>query len=88
MATRRPLLKRACLWTAAVVLLLAYYLAMLPVVTVGVHKFAPRLDPAVKTLYAPVEVAIRYRIPGSGLYWSYLRWCFGALGVQTPRSPP
>jgi hypothetical protein len=82
MHPRRPLLKRVCLWTAAVVLLLAGYLAGMPFVITATILHAPALLPAAWAFYSPVTYAIANDLPGTNAYESYYRWCMESLGVD------
>ena len=86
MPTRRPLLKRVALWTGAVVLLLAGYLAGMPFSAYVVGKHVPQLEPVGEVFYAPVIFAVKSDFPGSKLYMRYCVWCLNALGMPT-RAP-
>jgi hypothetical protein len=77
--TRRPLLKRVALWTAAVVLLLAGYLAGMPFAEHVVVNHVPSLEPAALAFYAPVIYAIKSEYPGTEPYLRYYKWCTRAL---------
>jgi hypothetical protein len=73
---RRPLLKRACPWTSAVVLSLAGYLAGAPFVILYTFiRFRPAHGVA-RAVYFPAE---QFRdtasLPGSALYSSYFNTC-------------
>jgi hypothetical protein len=83
MPYRRPLLKRIALWTGAVVLLLAWYLAGAPFVAVASDRYLPAATPILAVVYSPlVYVTGRPDRPGSGFefYRQYLRWCYKTLG--------
>jgi len=74
MPTRRPILKRVALWTAAVVLVLAGYLASLPFVDFVDSRY-PVARPVLVVLYSPILLVIgREDAPGHDLYIAYLEW--------------
>ena len=75
MQPRRPLLKRVAVWTAAVVLLLAGYVAGMPFAELAVLRFVPSLEPAALAFYAPVIYAIKREFPGKDAYLQYYAWC-------------
>ena len=81
MPARRPLLKRVALWTGAIVLLLAGYLAGMPFAAVTASKF-PALQPVAIVVYAPLIFAARDGWPGSRAYQSYVDWCYRNLLKQ------
>jgi hypothetical protein len=72
--TRRPLLKRIALWTAAVVLLLVAYLAGAPIAVMLSLRHFPRALPVLKIAYYPLDSYLIADLPGSTLYIEYARW--------------
>lgn len=77
--TRRPLLKRACLWTAAMVLVIASYLAGAPVVAALTMRHQPSALPILVVVYAPIDSYLDARLPGSTLYERYAHWVLASL---------
>jgi hypothetical protein len=73
--TRRPLLKRACLWTAAVVLLLAGYVQSAPLFGVLMMNWFPAAHPLYKTVYGPLIRYIHSDLPGARTTGYYCAWC-------------
>jgi hypothetical protein len=74
MRARRPVLKRIALWTAAVVLLLAGYVAGAPFANYF-DRGNPIARPVLRVLYVPlVYVAANPDAPGHDLLTSYLGW--------------
>jgi hypothetical protein len=74
--TRRPLLKRVTLWTAAAVLLLTSYVLGAPFVILISGRHCPRALPFLDAAYAPLHVYVNtQQIPGSSSYNDYALWC-------------
>jgi len=80
--TRRPLAKRAALWTAAVVLMLVGYIAGAPIVAAFAIKHHPSTVPWLVVVYGPVDYYCRHpELPGCEIYLSYVRWCFAHFEI-------
>jgi hypothetical protein len=76
MPSRRPLRKRVALWTAAVVVFLAWYVLAAPFVEFAATKYAPRTTPVLIVFYAPlIFVARDPEAPGHDAFLAYLGWC-------------
>ena len=70
---RRTLLKRACLWTGAVVLFLASYLASVPFAAV-VHNRYPAATPIVMIVYAPVILILGVDSKPTDNWYTAYKW--------------
>ena len=92
MHPRRPLLKRVAIWTAAVVLLLAWYVASFPFLIVACRNFCPGARPALGAVYYPVVWYIERDLPGARTYHDYYNQCSryarGVLGQSRPAPQP
>jgi hypothetical protein len=78
--TRRPLLKRVALWTAAAVLFLVWYVASAPFVEFAALRYARVAEPVLVVFYAPlIFVARNPDAPGHYEFLAYLDWCHRAL---------
>ena len=74
--TRRPLLKCVTVWTAAVVLLLATYMAGAPIVFVMAAMHCQPALPFLDAVYTPLRLYAEHpEIPGSQAYNEYGMWC-------------
>ena len=81
--TRPPLLKRAALGIAAVVLTLAAYVVGAPIVVAIVIKHFPTALPWIVVVYGPVDYYCRHpELPGCETYLSYVQWCFAHFEVN------
>jgi len=77
--TRRTILKRAAMWTAAAVLLLVWYIGTAPVVSCSVASSPfmarPTVLRALNVFYAPLRFLRQHpEIPGSTEFDVYSRW--------------
>lgn len=78
----RSLLKRAALWTAAVVLGIVGYVAGMPFVRYVAYSYVPASAPFLEIVYAPVIFAIDRELPGTRAYISYCFWCLETIGAD------
>lgn len=82
MAAHRSLLKRAALWTAAVVLGIVGYVAGMPIVGYVAFAYAPASMPFLEIVYAPVIFALDRELPGTRAYLTYYFWCLETIGAD------
>lgn len=76
MHPRRPFLKRAIVWTGAVVLLLVSYVLGAPFVAFFASRYVPRSEPLFVAVYAPlVYVSRDPDAPGHSEFTAYCQWC-------------
>jgi hypothetical protein len=74
--TRRPLLKRIAVWTAAVVLLVVSYVGGAPIVILLAGRHYPHALPFLDAAYAPLHAYVNTpEVPGSEAYYDYALWC-------------
>src|SRR5689334_7311590 len=86
---RRSLRRRACLWTAAAVLLLASYVASAHIVVQEVGRRVPVIQPVLNAFYAPLAVYSRHpALPGNKQYKQYLIWSGREFRDLTRTSSP
>ena len=84
--SRRPILKRSAVWTAGVVLALAWYVASYPFAVlatwrspVGEH---PKVTAALMIPYLPIRYYVQdYGHPGAESYGRYCNWCLELFGA-------
>lgn len=81
----RTLLKRIALWTAAVMLAFAGYLASAPMVVVLVMPRFPAIIPVLYVAYGPLDyLCVHSEYPGSRSYGAYAEWCRERLEPPPP----
>jgi hypothetical protein len=76
----RPIMKRAALWTAAVVLAIVAYFISIPFVSVFCSQTSigghPIVFKAGQIYSIPAIRLCEHELPGSALFQSYFDWCY------------
>lgn len=84
----RPFFKRAALWMAAVVLILASYMAGAPMVLGWLSYRFPAAVPIMRIIYAPLVSYAKGSWPGAESYRQYARWCHNKMDLTDTNSAP
>lgn len=71
-----PILKRAVVWTSAVLVFLVWYVASASPIMTVTNIYCPAVSPAVSVFYAPLAYYVHYELPGSGLISKYDQWWY------------
>lgn len=74
-----PVLKRIVLRAAAVLLLLAWYVASEPFSRTVAALYCPVVSPAVQMFYSPLRSYVRSELPGARHIVEYHRWWYSTI---------
>ena len=72
--------KRAAVWTAGVLALLAWYVLAAPIIVYPIERWFPGATPILKVVYAPlIYVSDNSDGPGHHAFLRYADWCYDSL---------